>query len=624
MNMHKLTLLTTLAAFAAPIAAQQSMMPYLPKGTMVALSAPDLKTSAAEFQQMPLAKIWREEEVQNFFADLKEMVGKQIEMGMAQAKQMHAQGALPVDPEKLMNLDVGGVEFAVTKLAFDMGDFGPKADIGLVFHMDYGAAGEQWKALLEIGLGLLEQQAGNMVTKSESMVGDVKVVSLLPNNAGGSAMGLNIAMMPNGLLVGTLTDDIKSVVANMQANKQDLGASTAYAAAAKEVQTNGAEAVTFFQFAPLVDFSMSLLKTGAAASPELAMVDIEGVERAIKAMGLRDLGTMMQADTYQGGKCISKSYHANGKAEATAAVAKPIDMSFLKWVPKQAVGVQAGKLNMMSIYDTLMVGLNAYDPEFAKMALQQLDGLEQQVGFKVRDDLFGAFGDHYISWSMPMSSIGAAPEIGMLIKVNDGERLVKVLKSMTAMSNGMVDLEEADKRGIKTYQLRVNFDPTNGMGGFNIFEMFTPTFAFKDGYLVGAFSASDVKRVFGRMDREDDPKGDIRGNKEFAAAMAGVPASVTGFSFTDWKAQFESVYQMATGLLALVPIGDDVPIDLAMLPDSATLTKHLFGGVSYTTSDASGTLTTYTGPVGPEMYLAIIALAGGAGAAGAMIATRGF
>ena len=624
MNMHKLSLLSTLAVFAAPIAAQQSMLPFLPKGTMAAVSAPDLKASMAEFQQMPLAKMWREEEVQNFFADLKEMVGQQIEMGMTQAKQMHAQGALPMDPETLRNLDVGGVEFAMTKLAFEMGDFGPKADIGLVFHMDFGAAGEQWKALLQIGMGLLEQQAGEIATKSEAMVGDIKVVTMAPKQSSGSSMSLNVAMVPNGVLIGTLTDDVKAIVGNMQANKVDLGGSAAYATAAKQVDTTGAETVTFFQFAPLVDFSMSMLKAGAMANPDMAVVDLDGVERAIKAMGLRDLGTMMQADSYKDGKCVSKSYHANGKAEATAAVTAPIDMSFLKWVPKQAVSVQAGKLDMMSIHDTVMVGLNAYSPEFAKMALEQLDGIEQQVGFKVRDDLFGAFGDHYISWSMPMSSIGAAPEVGMLIKVNDGERLVKVLKSLTAMSNGMVDLEEADKRGIKTYQLRVNVDPTNGMGGFNIFEMFTPTFAFKDGYLVGAFSASDVKRVFGRMEREDDPKGDIRGNKEFTAAMANVPSAVTSFTFTDWKAQFESLYQMATGLLALVPIGDDVPIDLAMLPDSATLTKHLFGGVGYTTADASGTMTTYTGPVGPEMYLAIFAIAGGAGAAGAMIANRGF
>src|SRR5690606_416571 len=129
---------------------------------------------------------------------------------------------------------------------------------------------------------------------------------------------------------------------------------------------------------------------------DMGMIDVEGVERAVVAMGLRNLGTMMQTDTYADGKCVSKSYHASGASaagtqQATAAVAPTISMDFLKWVPKQAVGMQAGKMNVMAVYDTLLKGLNAYSPDFAKMAMQHLGEVEQQVGFKVRDDLFGAF-----------------------------------------------------------------------------------------------------------------------------------------------------------------------------------------------------------------------------------------
>ncbi len=623
MNLRKLSLISLLAAGAAPAIAQESILPYLPKETMVALVAPDLAASAAQFQQMPLAKMWGEEEVQNFFADLQDMVAKQVEAAMAQAKEMHAQGNLPVDPEKLRNLRLGGVAVALTKLDVKMGDFGPQPKIGLVVHLDFGTSAAEWTALLQIGMGMLEQQLGDEATKSERSVGDVKITTFVPNGPRDLGMGLNVAMLPGGVLIGTLGEDLEAIVGGMQAKKPALGDSPAYAAVARQVDATGAECITFAQPAPMLDFAVALLGTAAQVSPEMAVVDVEGVERAIQAMGWRDWGPIMQADTYEAGKCKSRSYHAVSKAKATGAF-KPLDMGFLKWVPKQAVSVQAGSLDVMSYHDMLMVGLNAYSPEFAKTALAQLEAIEQQIGFKVRDDLFGSFGDHYISWSMPMSSLGAAPEVGMLIKVNDGERLVKVLKSLAAMSEGMVELEEADKRGIKTYQIRVNADPGQGMGGINIFEMFTPTFAFKDGYLVGAFSASDVKRVFTRMEREDDPKGDIRGNKEFADAMAGVPASITSLTFTDWKAQFESFYQLATGMLALVPIGDDVPIDLAMLPDAASLTKHLFGGITYTTSDANGTLSHYAGPVGPEIYLAVLALAAGAGAAGAMIADRGF
>ena len=65
-----------------------------------------------------------------------------------------------------------------------------------------------------------------------------------------------------------------------------------------------------------------------------------------------------------------------------------------------------------------------------------------------------------------------------------------------------------------------------------------------------AFTMTDRLRVdpeyFQRMDRKDDePKNDIRGNKEFAAIAAQIPAGVSEVSFTDWKANFESLYQVA-------------------------------------------------------------------------------
>jgi hypothetical protein len=123
--------------------------------------------------------------------------------------------------------------------------------------------------------------------------------------------------------------------------------------------------------------------------------------------------------------------------------------------------------------------------------------------------------------------------------------------------------------------------------------------------MVAGFSASDVKRVFQRMDREDDPKGDIRSNKEFAAVAASIPAGVDSLSFTDWKSTFESYYQIATGLLAFVPMGDQVPIDMSLLPDSGTLSKHLFASTSYTKTTPAGTESVSVSPFGPEIGLLV-------------------
>jgi hypothetical protein len=70
---------------------------------------------------------------------------------------------------------------------------------------------------------------------------------------------------------------------------------------------------------------------------------------------------------------------------------------------------------------------------------------------------------------------------------------------------------------------------------------------------------------------------------------------------------------MLTGLLAFVPMSPDVPIDMSQLPEVGTLTKHLFGAISYSKSDANGFESTSTSPFGPEVLVLLL----GAGAAGA-------
>lgn len=597
----------------APVAAQGSILPYLPKDTMMAMGAPDLSVSMAEFAKMPLAKMWAEQEVQAFFADVMELAKKQIDEGMKQAKDMHAQGALPVDPEQLMKLRVNGFAFAITKLNVTMGERGPQPDLGFMLHLDFGDSAPAWNALIKMGLGMMEAEAGDEMTKQESKVGDVEMISYSPPAEVGTKMGLNLAMVPHGILIGTLANDVRETVAAMNSKTPMLGATKHYQTTSARLDAKGAECEMFMRPDPMVDFAMSVVRMGSEQGA-MPGVDIDGIERAAKAMGLRDLGTVGMTSNYVDGKSVTRSFSSNGAGAATAAV-KTIDTAFLKWVPKDAVGFSAGTMDVMSFYDTLVRGLQAYDAEFSKQMMAHLAEMEKQLGFSIRDDFFGAMGDHYITWSMPMGTISSPPEMAILVKVNDEQKIVNVLKNLAKLSNGMVEIEEGEKRGVMAYQIRVNFDPTQGMGGMNPFDMFQPTFAFKQGYMVAGFSASDVKRVFQRMDRkEDEPKGDIRGNKEFAAIAASIPTGVTSLSFTDWKSNFESLYQVATGLLAFVPMGDEVPIDMSLLPDSATLTKHLFASLSYTKTDAAGTESVVVSPFGPEVGL-LMGAAIGAGAA---------
>ena len=521
-----------------------------------------------------------------------------------------------------MKLRIQGATFAITGMSMSEGPFGPSPNLNLVAHMEFGTSAPTWNMLMQMGLGIIEMEAADEVIRTDSKIGEVQLITLAPPEEFGIEMSINLAMVPNGILIATQTADIKSIVTNMNAKTPVLATAPGFEKATKRISTQGSEVQFYMSPDPIMDFGMSTMRMMADQGMGMEMVDVDGLQRAMQAMGMSSLGTMASASSYVDGKSITKSFQTNYAASTgTASAPATIDTSFLRWVPKDAVSFSASTWDIAGLYDMVVKGMQAYNPQLAEQALSQLAMMEEEIGFSLRKDLFGSFGNHYITWSMPVGTISAAPEMVLLVKINSEEKIVAAMKNMAAMSQGAIDIEEGTRRGVKSYQINVNMDMSQDMG-INIFEMIQPTFAFKNGYMVMGFSTGDVKRVFKRMDREDIPKGDIRGNKEFAAVADMIPSGVSSLSFTDWKANFESYYQLLTGVLAFVPMPEDVPIDMSLLPDSETLTDHLFGSISYTKTDAAGTEIVAISPFGPEAVMMAVAL-GAMGGAAFMIMNAG-
>lgn len=624
MRKLQLTLLPLLCgAFAAVgVAQQQSMLPYLPANTVMAMSMPDLDASMQEMASMPIAKMWAEPDVQKFVQDAREMVQQQIQKAMEQAKEMHKQGALPMDPEQLTSMRIKGASMAVTQLSMEAGDFGPMPTIGLMMHLEFGDTAQQWFGLMETGMGMLGQ-SGKM-ERGEVAVGDVKIATFKPVDAPeGNEMGLNVAMLKSGVIVGTLIGDVKTTVENMTAGKAVLGATDRYKNASKNLTTEGAEVEIFLQLDPVMDFAMSAMEVAMDTMPQFATaeIDMEGVRRGVDALGLGAMKAYGMSSRYENGKAVSRSFMdipAPQRKGLMPTGNKTVDTAFLKWVPKDAVSFWAFTLEPAGIYDAFLGAVRAYDPQVATDMEADIAEGEKEMGFSIRDDLFGAIGDTMITWSMPMAQITSTPEMALLLKVNDDQKILKVLKAMAQMSDGEMTLEETEKRGVKSYQITLNTDDMQG--GMNPLAQVNPVFTFHKGYMVLALQPSELRRIVLRMDRtEDDPKTDIRGNKEFAPYLESLPQGVAEISFTDWKASFESYYSLLSGVIGFLPPNEDIPFDWQMLPDSSVLTKHLFGSFTYTKADAEGFTTMGTSPWGPETWMTLgMLVMVGFGAAAAM------
>lgn len=611
------------AAFvAASVPAQIQLRNALPENTIMYVGMPDIDRSIADMRAMPLLQMWHEEEVQDFFADALKMLDTEFEKALAQGRAAYEQGMLPFDPDSLLKLRVRGFGAAVTTLDIragsERGD-DPVPHFGMLMQIDFGDTAPAWRNILDFGLNMLEMQARGELTKEETKVGDATLLTFVPPE---TDMSLNVAFAGNTMVVGSIKSEVVAFLNNASNGTRVLSDSHNFKTTFAQLDGQGVVAESFIQPGPVLDFVVKFLWLASEEAPDFpAFLDIAGIERSIEALGLRSCQAMGFTSVYapngdQGNKSVAKSFVYSPEPERKGVFGggnKELDMEFLKWVPKDAASFNAMTFDLASIYDALIDALTAYDENMAQMMLGQLGMYEDQFGISIKGDLVGAFGNQVISWSMPMAALGTTPEMAILVEVKDQQKLLQTMHTMSSLSDGAFDIDESERRGIKVYQLQINYDPTGGMG-INPLDMFIPTFSFKDGYMVAGFSTGDVKRVFKRMDREDNPSGDIRSNTEFAPYLAGLPQSgLNSISFSDWKANFEGIYQMVTSLAAFIPVNDDIPIDLSLLPDVATLTQHLFGSVSWARSDGAGFHGMSQGPWGPET-LAILGAGIGAGA----------
>ncbi len=614
-------------ALALPASAQQgSIKSSLPASTLAFFTFPDLDKSVHELMDMPLMRMWRQKEIQGFLAPALKEAATHWEQGLAQANAAHEQGMLPFPPADLLTLRIRSATAALTGFKAVVENQRPMPELGVLVHLDFGASGATWKKMIDFGLLQLEAQAEGMLTKSEAKVGNTTITSWMPPEG---SMGLHLAWVADGVVFGTLQRDVSAVVAAVK-GKGTLTDGAAYKTVASNLDLADNEFELFVSVQNIYSTVFDLLNTAKENAPNFPPeLDVTKLDTALDAFGLKSIKALGLTSSYQGNKCVTKSYVLSPAPERKGLVAGgayDLNLDLLKHVPKKATSCAASTFDMNAIWDALVGAARAYDPDMTDMALGQLARVEEQIGFSIHDDLFGSFGNQYASWGMPMQGIpglsGGQLLSGVyLVSVKDQERLLKSLRALTKMSDGMVELGDNTRNEMTTYFLQINA-PAPANLPINPFDMITPVFAFEAGYMVLGFSKSDVRRTVERM-RKPDAEDSISGNPAFAKMLSGLKTErLTSVSFSDLSASFDSIYQTVYGFSYLIP--DNIPLDAKELPDEGKfLSQHLFPSIGYSHTDGNGFSSTTVSPFGPEVAAILITgVAVGAGVAGTMASTR--
>ena len=127
--------------------AQSPFAKALPSDTIAFLSFPDITKSLEEMQQAPIAKMWHEEEVQDFVAYAMVMLEAKWEEAAEEGQAMYESGDMPFNPADLSKLQLHSLGFALTSLSLGEFEGDPFPMIGVVAHAELGESATIWRGI---------------------------------------------------------------------------------------------------------------------------------------------------------------------------------------------------------------------------------------------------------------------------------------------------------------------------------------------------------------------------------------------------------------------------------------------------------------------------------------------
>jgi len=213
------------------------------------------------------------------------------------------------------------------------------------------------------------------------------------------------------------------------------------------------------------------------------------------------------------------------------------EVSLPAFIPADALAGQVSRQSLGDIWDGLLGMVNKLGP-LAMMATMQVGQIEQQMGFKIKEDLFGSLGDE-----MVQTSDGSATEQSQVvgIKVKDRAKLAGVLDGLKRfIGQGFgAAFEESDYLGYTISTYKASQAAAAGTAATEI------AYCLTDGYLLFSTGKQELlKKVLGRMKEPSGPS--IWESARTQDLIAMLPKGYNGVGVSDASKQLLMVIDAMT------------------------------------------------------------------------------
>ena len=259
---------------------------------------------------------------------------------------------------------------------------------------------------------------------------------------------------------------------------------------------------------------------GNPFSPELIM----------EALHVKEIhGFGLSIDLHEGASQIDAALlHAEKPKSLLVKMMRGVDtrLDLPAFVPADMPSASVTRWSLLGLYDGLLETLNGFGPMIGPMVQMQMGQMEQQLGIKLREDLFATTDDQVIQLGDFVPGSAEAMQVTG-IKLKDEARFVAALEALKKMvGNGFAVFEEKEFSGFKVWQLKPNLTPDAGGQGTQM------AYAVAGGYLLVSNGPPEVlHKVLKRMKQDDGES--LWDSARVKEALAAMPADATGLGVAD-------------------------------------------------------------------------------------------
>ncbi|MEK6642771.1 MAG: hypothetical protein AABZ08_02590 [Planctomycetota bacterium] len=315
--------------------------------------------------------------------------------------------------------------------------------------------------------------------------------------------------------------------------------------------------------------------------------------------------------------CYESYYHKEGilsgwvvqrapaEGESTSGAVASITENDLAIIPRSASWAWAANVDLSNALAAYQSSMDLLEDEVRGNVTNWITDFEADIGFSLNDGMVQLIGDTVVLYDAPEAGGLWFTGTTAMLESSSAEKLQTNLRRLVKGIAKRVGKENLNIKTMEHLGHKIEFANVTGIP-FPV----APAWTRHENWVVIGLYPQCVMAALDRLSASSPRESSILNHPDFIAARKVLGPLGSQVSYVDSKSGFESLYPFVllfAQMGASAAQGEGLKLDISMFPSRDAITRHLFGEVSTTHSDANCDVQLSYGalPVNPSAFVGV-------------------